>query len=340
MIRSMPKRILVVGTGSIGERHVRCFLQIPDTQVGICEANHATRQQVAEKYSIDGSFADLDEALSHSWDSAIVATPAPSHVPIAQQLINTGIAPLIEKPLAIDDSGIDELIASANSCGMAAGVAYVYRAHHALEEMRDAIRGGRFGSPLQVVATAGSHFPTYRPTYTQTYFTRHVSGGGAIQDALTHMLNAVEWLVGPITKLTADAAHRNLPNVTVEDTVGVLARHNEVPAIYSLNQYQAPTESIITVICESGMARFELQRHAWCCMMQPDDAWEDHPVQYETRDDWFVAQAKTWLDTLAGRSAPRCTLAEAAQTLRATRAILDVVQQNSQLQTITQNMAL
>ena len=63
-----------------------------------------------------------------------------------------------------------------------------------LAAMREAIHEGRFGRPVQLTLVAGQHFPTYRPTYRDTYYKDRAAGGGAVQDALTHHLNAVEWL--------------------------------------------------------------------------------------------------------------------------------------------------
>ena len=38
------KKILIVGTGSIGERHTRCFLATGRAQVSICEPNDDLRK--------------------------------------------------------------------------------------------------------------------------------------------------------------------------------------------------------------------------------------------------------------------------------------------------------
>ena len=83
----------------------------------------------------------------------------------------------------------------------------------------------RFGRPVQLTVTAGQHFPTFRPAYKNIYYADRVQGGGAIQDAMTHYLNAGEWLLGPIDRIVADAAHQVLEGVAVEDTVHCLARH-------------------------------------------------------------------------------------------------------------------
>ncbi|MEZ6074121.1 MAG: hypothetical protein R3C56_00170 [Pirellulaceae bacterium] len=49
------------------------------------------------------------------------------------------------------------------------------------------LRSGEYGRPLEFIVYGGQHFPTYRPAYRDTYYRSHDAGGGAIQDALTHL---------------------------------------------------------------------------------------------------------------------------------------------------------
>jgi predicted dehydrogenase len=315
-------RVLVVGVGSIGERHVRCLRATGRADVGICEPSTPLRERIAGDYHVEEAFADLDDALVHPWDSAVIATPAHTHIALAGRAVEAGVAPLIEKPLAVEEEGVDTLLQALASRGLPCGVAYVYRAHPALGAMRSAIETERFGRPLQAVVVGGQHFPTYRPAYASTYYADHAKGGGLIQDGLPHLINATEWLVGPMTRVLADSAHLKLPGVSVEDTVHAIARHGQVPASYSLNQHQAPNETSITVVCESGTCRFELHQHRWGWMTEPDTPWQIEATDFESRDDWFTKQEHAWLDVLDGRAEPLCSLAEAWQTLRATRAVL------------------
>ena len=151
---------------------------------------------------------------------------------------------------------IDQLRDILQSRGLVAAVGYDLRAHPLLQEMKKAIASGRFGQPVQIVAACGQHFPTYRPAYPDNHYRDRATGGGAIQDALTHILNASEWLVGPIDRVWADAAHQILDGVDVEDTVHVLTRQGDVLGCYSLNQHQAPSEMTLTVVCRQGTVRF------------------------------------------------------------------------------------
>lgn len=322
MVDKTRCRVLVIGAGSIGARHVRCLLATGRAEVGVCEPVDAVRERVAADHPLCEVYSDIETALAAGWDSAVIATPAHTHIAIAQRVIGAGVAPLIEKPLAVVDDGVAELICEASARGLVAGVAYVYRAHPALRAMRQAIASGRFGRPLQLIAVAGQHFPTYRPGYASTYYASHTQGGGAIQDALTHVFNAAEWLVGPITRLTVDAAHLKLAEVDVEDTVHVLARHGEVMASYAMNQHQAPNEMVVTVVCERGTARFELHRHRWRWMTEPDTPWQEEVAALADRDAWFTQQEHAWLDAIEGTAAPLCSLEEGLQTLRVNVAAL------------------
>lgn len=319
---SQSLRVLVIGVGSIGERHLRCFLATGRASVAICEVNPALRQTVAERYSVSEIYESSEAALDSHPEIVVVATPAHLHIPIAKAAVLAGAHVFIEKPLSTTDQGIAELIEITRQSGKTVGVAYVYRSHPAFTAMREVLQSGRFGKPVQMVATCGQHFPFYRPAYRQTYYTNRATGGGAVQDALTHVMNAAEWLIGPVDKVVADLDHKVLEGVTVEDTVHVLTRHGDVMGCFSLNQHQAPNETNLTVICERGTIRFEFQNNRWRWQSEPGTDWTDENAEPLERDTLFTRQANLFLDAVMQGTPPPCNLEAARQTLRVNLAIL------------------
>lgn len=315
-------RVLIVGTGSIGERHLRCFQATGRVDVAFCEPMIERRKAIAQQYQVQETYADFNDALKSPFDAAVVATPAHLHVEMATQLAEKGVHLLIEKPVSTSLDGVNALQKIVSERSLTAMVGYVHRMHPMLQAMKKALDSGRFGKPIQIVCLSGQNFPTYRPAYHEVYYADRRVGGGAIQDAITHLLNAGEWLVGPIQSLVADAQHQVLPKVTVEDTVHVLTRQGDVMGTYVLNQYQAPNEMSMTVVCTEGTLKFERHHNRWGWMVEPDTPWQWESVDVLERDVGFVDQAQGLLNAIEGDETALCTLEEGIQTLRVNLACL------------------
>jgi len=323
------KTLLIVGVGSIGLRHLRCFLSTGRVRASICEINPALRERAVQQHPIAQCYSSLEAALADRHDAAVIATPAHLHVPIAIRLAEAGMHLLVEKPVSASMEGIDTLRQVLQNRNLLAAVGYSLRSIPSLRAMKEAIASGRFGHPVQVIAICGHDFPAARPAYRETYYRDHATGGGAIQDALTHIINAAEWLVGPADRALADAAHQMLDGVNVEDTVHLLTRHGRVLGCYSLNQYQAPSETTITVVCEHGTARFENHMNRWRWMTRPDEPWHDEPGGQFSYDEEITHQANVFLDAMEGRVPPPCSLEEGIQTLRVNLAALASLDQKT-----------
>ncbi|QDT41405.1 1,5-anhydro-D-fructose reductase [Gimesia alba] len=323
------RRLLVVGVGSIGERHLRCFQATDRVDVSICELNADLREKIAAQYGVERQYADLDMALADPHDCAVIATPAHLHIDVSTRAVEAGLDLLIEKPLSTNFKGISELQNLLQQKQKKAAIAYVYRAHPALAAMKAALDSGKYGKPVELVVVSGQNFPTYRPAYRDIYYKSRETGGGAVQDALTHSMNAGEYLVGPVNALVADFSHQVLEGVDVEDTVHVITRQGNVMGSFTLNQHQPANESSMTVICERGMLRFEYQKSWFRWITEPDSEWQVGYQETLERDTLFQRQASAFLDYLDGFCPPLCSLEEGAQTLAVNLSILDSVEQRS-----------
>lgn len=315
-------KVLVVGVGSIGERHLRCFQKTGRAEVAFCEPNEALRKRIASEYKPLAAHEKFDATIAADYDAVVICTPAHLHVDMAMDVIKADVHLLLEKPVSISMDGVEHLLTAVNASNRAAGVAYVYRVHPALRAMKAIITESRIGRPTHMVVVGGQHFPTYRPAYREIYYTKHATGGGAIQDALTHLVNAGEFLLGPISRVCCDAQHQVLEGVTVEDTVNVLCRHGEVMGSYAMNQFQAPNEVSFTVHGDEGSVRFDVHRQTVGIAKERGGGWEEQTFGPFERDDLFVTQANAFLDAIEGKVPPPCTMAEGVQTLRVNLALL------------------
>ena len=320
----MKSKILVVGVGSIGERHLRCFQRTGRAELFACETNAALLQKITQQYQVSGS-PDLAAALkAERFDGVVVCTPANLHISMALQCLRAGTAVLIEKPLSTALGEVEELRREiAARPKQYVRVAFVYHFQPGIKAVREELHKGALGRPLQAAVVVGQHFPTFRPAYRQTYYTRHETGGGAIQDMLPHLANSMEWMVGPSTRVYCEAGHQALEGVTVEDTVCVAARNGNVLTTYTLTQFQAPNEATFLVHCERGSYKIELHEQRWGLYPLGAAGWDYRPAPVKERDDLFVNQANAFLDGMAGAATDLSTVDEAVQTLRFNLAALE-----------------
>lgn len=315
---SQPTRkILVIGSGAIGEVHIETFLATG--RVGIIASDNRPEvlRRVAAAYGVAAD-PDWAGALSDpSVIAAVIATPAPLHVAMARRVLDSNRHVLIEKPLSLDLASIPELLAARDRSGKFAAVGYARHCAPGFAEAREFIRSGKFGPVRHVMVNMGKHFPAFRPAYHEVYYNDHATGGGSIQDCLTHMANLVEWILGPTTRLTCDAAHQVLSRVQVEDTVNVIARNGEALVSYALNQFQAPNELRLDFHAAGGSVRLEEDDHwRWGIQAMGHKTWSWQKDVVMTRYAHFAAQAHAFVDGCEGRPNPLCQLEEGVQTLR------------------------
>lgn len=307
--------ILVVGCGSIGERHLRCFLRTERAEVIACDTNPTLLAAMAEKYRVNTT--ESWEPVLNQVEAVVICTPAPFHVPMALKALAAGVHVLIEKPLSHSWEKVGQLLQASKQGPSQVAVAYIMRVYPFLQQARECVRGGELGPIRQVVMSSGQPFYRLRPAYAQTYYRDHRMGGGAIQDALTHSVNWVESVIGPTDSVFCDCAHQVIPGVEVEDTVHITARSEDgILVSYALNQFQLPSENVITFNAAGGSVRVEMHRKRWGLWKEGDCDWTWRETPVPDQDSYFTAQAHAFMDQMEGKPSSLCSLEAAAQTLR------------------------
>jgi len=308
--------VLVIGCGSIGERHLRCFQRSGRCRVTACDTNASLLDRKARTYGVPIAVDPGAALAAGDFEAVVICTPAPYHIPQAIQALQAGRHVLIEKPLSHSLAGVDALFAARERSGRQVAVAYVYHVMPFLAAARAFLARSEFGPILHATATCGQPFHLLRPAYAQIYYRDRATGGGGIQDALTHVANWMESVVGPAESLLADCAHLGLAGVEVEDTVHVSARHGRVLVNYTLNQFQHPNEITLQFNSVGGSVKIEFHRQRWGTFAAGATDWTWHESAVPERDTHFVAQANAFLDQIAGQPPRLCSLEAAVQTLR------------------------
>ena len=176
-----------------------------------------------------------------------------------------------------------------------------------------------------MVLVSGQHFPTFRPAYREIYYARRESGGGAVQDAATHLFDVAQYVAGRFDWIFCDFAHQALEGVEVEDTVHAIARADggKVMVTVSMNQFMAPNETIARFNGDRGSVEVRFHEARWGKLLHGGEAWTWSEPLVQERDDLFRLQARRFLDACAGNGEILCTFDDALHTLAINVAALE-----------------
>ena len=115
-------RCAVVGTGVVGEWHVRLIPQLPNAElVSLCDIIPAKAEAALQKNKLPAVpvYADEAEMLrKEQIDVVHVCTPSGAHMDPAIMAMEAGKNVICEKPMEIQLDRIDRMIATAQKCGV------------------------------------------------------------------------------------------------------------------------------------------------------------------------------------------------------------------------------
>ncbi len=314
------KRILFVGGGGIGERHIRCFLATGEVQASVCEIREDRMSELQDKYPISRIFTDFGQIPLDEFDAAVIAVPAHLHIPMALACARHGLPFLLEKPLSVNLEGVDELLSIIAENNVYATVGFVRRSQPCYQKLRELALSGLIGELQMARFHSAQEFPKYRPDYRETYYAHEETGGGCILDGATHFLNLAEWVFGEVQEVVALYDRLVLTGVECEDSAIIVMRFRNNSALVEVfvNQFQKPNVAEIELIGTKGNLRLVFVNGALVITHCADDSnrWEELCRASCGRDDPFIQQARDVLAGIDGKAPPITSVAEAAHNLR------------------------
>ncbi len=303
----MINRILIVGHGSIGKRHLNIVREtLPGADIRVLR--HQPCDATPE--FADDCFNRLGDACAFAPQVAAIANPAPFHLEAAGALAAAGCHLLIEKPLSHTTEGVRKLLQLVRRQGLILQVGYNLRFLPSLEEFRNRIRAGAIGRVLSIRCEIGQYLPSWRPgtDYRQGVSARQDLGGGVLLE-LSHELDYLRWIFGEVAWVSAWMGRRSALEIDVEDTAHLTLGfgpddHSPVASL-SLDFIRHDTTRQCTAIGEWGSLRWNGLTGAVEEWAAGNVTWQPVFHQVHQRDDSYRAQWHHFLDCVQTSQAPR-----------------------------------
>ncbi len=307
----MINRILIVGYGSIGKRHLRLARQFfPNADIQLLR--HEPTSEVPDL--ANGSMASIEDAIAFSPQMAVIASPAPYHLRTAQALAQIGVHLLVEKPLSNSTTGVAQLLQTCKKEGTVLLIGYNLRYLPSLQCFRALLLKGLIGKFLSVRCEIGQYLPSWRPDtdYRQSVSARNTLGGGALLE-LSHEIDYLRWLFGDVDWVRATLSRQSDLELDVEDTAhlifGFLPIYGSRQLIGSLTLdfIRRDTTRLCTAIGSNGSLRWNGITGQVSIYTPDSNGWIDLFHQQHHRDESYLAEWQNFLACVAGLAAPMIT---------------------------------
>lgn len=299
-------RIVIVGLGSIGMRHLRLARQIfPEADIRVLRRAPSI---VRAEFS-DGEFYNLKDAICFKPNIAVLANPASEHVSNAIEFAQAGIHLLVEKPLSLSAFGVRKLLDIALQKNIKLLVGYNLRFSSSLIAFRQMIQSGRIGRVTSIRSEVGQDLRAWRPgsDYRKSVSAVSKLGGGVLLE-LSHEIDYLQWIFGDIFWVQAAIGKQGDLEIDVEDTAhlifGIRRPNAGDQIIGTLNMDFLRTDAtrFCVAIGSEGSLRWNGITGEVDCFRSITGKWESVISANQERDQSYLAEWHALIDSIKNES--------------------------------------
>lgn len=313
------RRAVVVGAGSIGQRHLRNLAEL-----GVEAA--ALRTFRGQTGHIPGvrSLTTWEAVEQFAPDAIIVANPTSLHSEVTVRAALAGRHVLIEKPLAQNVAAAQAAHDATTHAGVVALVGYHFRHHPTLLHVKNWLQLGHIGAPVHAQVTWGEYLPGWHPgeDHLAGYSARRSLGGGVVL-TLSHPIDYLRWILGDVTAVSAMTSQSTPYTHDVEDIAHITLRFaSGVLGAITLDYAQRPAVHTLRIVGLEGTLIWDAHSGVARCI---NSAGTQHeiglPAEFE-RNDLFRAELRHFGACVAGEVEPVCSTADGVAAVRIADAAL------------------
>ncbi len=177
-------RIGVIGTGAMGQHHLRIYSEMNNVElVGLCDIDRNRAESLAKTYRTTPYF-DHRELLKQELDAVSVVVPTTFHTQVALDTIESGTHLLVEKPIADTLENADAMIKAAHDARVKLMVGHIERFNPAVLKLKEIIDSGMLG---KIVSISSRRVGPFNP---------RIRDVGIIMDLGVHDIDVISYLYG------------------------------------------------------------------------------------------------------------------------------------------------
>lgn len=340
-------KILMIGLGSIGQRHVRNLkklladrCEISAYRVRRLQQTFSDTMQIRDGVNLEEEYQikvydNLEEALGlgleqNKPDLVFVTNITSKHMECALAAAEAGCNIFLEKPVSDSMEGVERLTRLQEEKKIHIFMGYQNRYHVCIKKLREYLREDILGRLVSVDAAFCERLTTMHTyeDYSGTYMARKEMGGGPILNLQIHDLDYLQWLFGmPETLYAAAGKHSGL-KIDVEDhaVISYVTEYQSDGGSVNQDSYpltvtsrsdflQYPPVHTCTVVGEKGRIELDFNRAAVTLFLE-DGRPEVSEYSDFARNDMFLQELRDCLRCIEEDTPEEIPLSEGIKGLK------------------------
>ena len=249
----------IIGAGDVTERKSGPGFQQAERSelVAVMRRNADLAADYARRHDVPRWYDDADDLINDpEVDAVYVATPPDSHREYAVRVARAGKPVYVEKPMARTAVECEDMISACEEAGVGLFVAYYRRAMPRFATVKELLDSGRIGQLRLVSIRNERPTPVGEADEGDWRVNPETSGGGHFVDLGSHILDLLDWLLGPVTYAAGIATNGGAHHRAEDLVTGVFSFRSGAAGVGVWNYDSFRHQDQIEIIGTAGGLRF------------------------------------------------------------------------------------
>lgn len=254
----------LIGCGRIATNHVKAAVNNNLEFVAVCDVDEEHMDSLLSKHDLQNDvsikrYTDYKKMIAENeLDLVGIATESGIHAEIAIYCIEHSIHVIIEKPMAMSIADADRIISLSEEKHVKVSACHQNRFNIAVQEMREALEGGRFGK----LSHGSIHVRWNR---NQGYYTQApwrgtwAQDGGALMNQCIHGIDLLRWMMGEEIEEVYGVTRQQFHNYLEAEDIGMAVIKFKNGAVATVegttNVYPQNLEETLYLFGEKGTVK-------------------------------------------------------------------------------------
>jgi len=248
-------KILIIGLGSIGQRHAKNLLKLGYKNLIFCSKKKNLHK--VYKFKKIKIFKKLDQALKQNPDIALICNSTNIHCKTAIRCAENNCNLFIEKPIGHIKKEIFSLKKIIQKKKLINMVGYMMRFHPAIVKIKKIIKKNYIGKIYYAYSEWSEYLPNWHPNenFKKSYASQKNGGGPSL--TLSHDLDLLRWFLGPIKRTHEEnikSSHLHISSNSSSDFL--LKFKSGLNALIHIDYLQKRPFRFLKIVGEKGIVKF------------------------------------------------------------------------------------